>query len=163
MNYKQILNDAYKKYIKHWCETRGYKTSDVDPEIGINGECYVCLNEFERNEFRDEEYMARILTDNEFTLWQDRTELKDILLKSLITRIYFKQKTGEVEECPRCGRRMDPKLAHNSLSRRATVYICATCGTLEAIEDAPCPPFDKVPKMPLENWEFAVNLSFDID
>ena len=163
MNYKQILNDAYKKYVEHWCKVRGYNPADVDPENGINGECYVCLAEFERNEFRDEEYMSKILSDNEFTLWQDRDALKEILLKSLITRIYFKQKEGEVGECPRCGRPMDPKLSQNAFSRRADVYVCAPCGTLEAIEDAPCPPFDKVPKMPLENWEFAVNLSFDID
>ena len=161
MNYKQILNDAYKKYVKHWCEVRGYNPADVDPENGINGECYVCLAEFERNEFRDEEFMSKILSDNEFTLWQDRDALKEILLKSLITRIYFKQKEGEVGECPRCGRPMDPKLSQNAFSRRADVYVCAPCGTLEAMEDAPCPPFDKIPKMPLENWEFALNVSFD--
>ena len=161
MNYKQILHDAYKKYVEHWCKVRGYNPVDVDPENGINGECYVCLAEFERNEFRDEEYMSKILSDNEFTLWQDRDALKEILLKSLITRIYFRQKEGEVGECPRCGRPMDSKLFQNAFSRRADVYICAPCGTLEAIEDAPCPPFDKIPKMPLENWEFALNISFD--
>ena len=161
MNYKQILKNAYEKYVKHWCELRGYNPADVDPETGINGECYVCINEFEQNEFRDDEYMSQILTDNEFTLWQNRNELKEILLKSLITRIYFKQKNGELRECPRCGRILDPKLSLNAFSRRADVYICAPCGTLEAMEDAPCPPFDKVPKMPLENWEFALNISFD--
>ena len=161
MNYKQILKNAYEKYVKHWCELRGYNPTDVDPETGINGECFVCINEFERNEFRDEEYMSKILTDNEFTLWQDRNELKEILLKSLITRIYFKQKNGEFGECPRCGRTMDSKLSRNAFSRRADVYICAPCGTLEAMEDAPCPPFDKVPKMPLEHWKFALNIFFD--
>ena len=163
MNYKQILNNAYKKYVEHWCEIRGYKPSDVDPENGINGECYVCLAEFERKEFRDEGVMSKILTDNEFTLWQNRDALKEILLKGLITRVCFKQKNGELGECPRCGRPMDPKLSHNAFSRRADVYVCALCGTLEAIEDVPCPPFDKVPKMPFENWEFALNISFELD
>ena len=161
MNYKQILKNAYEKYIKHWCELRGYNPADVDPETGINGECFVCINEFERNEFQNEEYMARILTDAEFGMWQDRQELKNILLQSQISRIYFRQREGHFSKCPRCGNKMDPKLSHNAFSRRADVYICAPCGTLEAMEDAPCPPFDKVPKMPLENWEFAINISFD--
>ena len=38
MNYKKMVNDAYKKYVKEWCESRGYNPADVDPETGINGE-----------------------------------------------------------------------------------------------------------------------------
>ena len=162
MNYKKMVNDAYKKYVKEWCESRGYNPADVDPETGINGECYVCISEFERNEFQDEEYMARILSDTEYTLWQARFEFKDIFLKSLISRIYFKQKAGMLSQCPRCGRTMDSKLSQNAFSRRADVYVCAACGTLEAMEDAPCPPFDKVQKLPLEIWEFALNISYDL-
>ena len=81
MNYKTMVNNAYNKYIKDWCEVRGCRPSHVDPEIGINGECYVCISEFERNEFQNEEYMERILSDTEFTLWQARQEFKEILLK----------------------------------------------------------------------------------
>ena len=162
MDYKKMVNNAYNKYIKDWCGLRGYTPSNVDPEIGINGECYVCISEFERNEFQDEEYMARILSDTEYTLWQARFEFKDIFLKSLISRIYFKQKAGMLSECPRCGRAMDSKLSQNAFSRRADVYVCAACGTLEAMEDAPCPPFDKVHKLPLEIWEFALNISYDL-
>ena len=160
MNYKKIVNDAYKKYVKEWCELRGYNPADVDPETGINGECYVCINEFERNEFQDEEYMESILTDTEFAVWQARREFKDILLKSLISHIYFKQKEGDFSQCPRCGRKMDPHLSHNSLSRRATVYVCSPCGTLEALEDA---PFAEMAKTPIEYWEFAQTVSYEID
>ena len=158
MNYKTMVNSAYNKYIKDWCEARGYSPAHVDPETGINGECYVCINEFERNEFQNEEYMSNILTDNEFIMWQARKELKDILLKSLISRIYFKQRAGEISECPRCGRKMDSHLSHNSLSRRAIIYICSLCGTLEALEDA---PFTEIAKMSLEDWEFAQKKIFD--
>ena len=99
MGYKKLIQEAYKKYVKDWCEARGYNPEDVDLETGINGECYVCINEFEQNEFQDEEYMARILTDAEFGMWQDRHELKNILLESLISRIYFRQKAGHFSKC----------------------------------------------------------------
>lgn len=158
MGYKKLIHEAYKKYVKDWCEARGYKPEDVDLEIGINGECYVCINEFEQNEFQNEEYMARILSDTEFGMWQDRQELKNILLQSLISRIYFRQKAGHFSKCPRCGRKMDPHLSHNSLSRRATVYICSPCGTLEALEDA---PFAEMTKTPIEYWEFALNVEYN--
>lgn len=160
MDYKKMVNNAYNKYVKDWCGVRGYTPANVDPEIGINGECYVCINEFERNEFQDEEYMSRILPDSEFTLWQARGEFKNIFLNSLISRIYFRQKAGQFSECPRCGRTMDSHLSHNSLSRRATIYVCSPCGTLEALEDA---PFAEIAKMPIEEWEFAQNVSYDID
>lgn len=160
MDYKKMVNDAYSKYVKDWCDVRGYTPSNVDPEIGINGECYVCINEFERNEFQDEEYMTRILSDTEFALWKVRQEFKNIYLTSLISRIYFRQKAGKFSECPRCGRPMDSHLSHNSLSRRATIYVCSPCGTLEALEDA---PFAEIAKMPIEDWEFAQNMSYDID
>ena len=160
MNYKTMVNSAYNKYIKDWCEARGYSPAHVDPETGINGECYVCINEFERNEFQNEEYMSNILTDNEFIMWQARKELKDMFLKSLISRIYFKQKSGELNRCPRCGKPIAPKLSYNSLSRRATVYICAPCGTMEALEDA---PFARLLKRPIEEWNFALDLNFEED
>ena len=163
MNYKTMVNNAYNKYIIDWCEVRGCRPSHVDPEIGINGECYVCISEFERNEFQNEEYMERILSDTEFTLWQARQEFKEILLKSLISRIYLKQKAGDLSDCPRCGNKMDPKLSHNAFSRRADVYVCSTCGTHEAIEDAPCPPFDMVAKKPIEEWDFTQNIQYELD
>ena len=159
MDYKKMVNNAYNKYVKDWCGERGYTPSNIDPEIGINGECYVCINEFERNEFQDEEYMSGILSGSEFALWQARGEFKNIFLNSLISRIYFRQKAGQFSECPRCGRTMDSHLSHNSLSRRATIYVCSPCGTLEALEDA---PFAEIAKMPIEDWKFAQNISFDL-
>ena len=53
MDYKQIVNMAYKKYVKDWCESRGYSPTDVDPTVGINGERYAIINEFEKNEFQN--------------------------------------------------------------------------------------------------------------
>ncbi len=59
MNYEKLLQTAYSKYRKEWCDERGYHLSEYDPEIGFNGECFVCLAEFEDNEFQDESYIAR--------------------------------------------------------------------------------------------------------
>ena len=52
--------------------------------------------------------------------------------------------------CPRCGKwamNVDP--VRNALSRRAQVYICDDCGTLEAIEEA----FGSI--LPLASWDIA--------
>lgn len=49
--------------------------------------------------------------------------------------------------CPRCGRwAMDEFPTRNALSRRADVYICDKCGTLEALEDA------AGKRLPLTSW-----------
>lgn len=46
------------------------------------------------------------------------------------------QKLGAVLPCPRCGKwKMKPELHTNALSRRADIYICDSCGTLEALCD----------------------------
>lgn len=41
----------YTKYKREWCEARGYKLDEVDEEVGINGECYVCIDEWYNNEW----------------------------------------------------------------------------------------------------------------
>lgn len=52
--------------------------------------------------------------------------------------------------CPRCGKRtMASDPLHNALSRHATVYICDTCGTDEALRD-----WKQIP-LPLKNWACA--------
>ena len=55
---------------------------------------------------------------------------------TLIERFAEKQQGGHFA-CPRCGRMtMDAEsVTHNALSRRATVYICDSCGMAEAMED----------------------------
>ncbi len=46
------------------------------------------------------------------------------------------QKLGAVLPCPRCGKwKMKPELHTNALSRRADIYVCDCCGTLEALCD----------------------------
>ncbi|MDU3181734.1 MAG: NADAR family protein [Lachnospiraceae bacterium] len=50
---------AYEKYKKEWLKDR----------IVSNSECYVCLSEFLMNEYKDEEYMKEILTDEEFNAY----------------------------------------------------------------------------------------------
>lgn len=56
--------------------------------------------------------------------------------RALIESFSQKQQGGHFA-CPRCGHmRMNAEgITRNALSRRATVYICDTCGTVEALED----------------------------
>jgi hypothetical protein len=60
------LHELHEKYKQHWCISRGYDVADVDEEVGINGECYACLGEFEKNEFQDEKYMIWLLATTDF-------------------------------------------------------------------------------------------------
>ena len=41
----------YEQYKLEWCKARGYKLEDMDEEVGINGECYACFDEWYHNEF----------------------------------------------------------------------------------------------------------------
>jgi DNA-directed RNA polymerase subunit RPC12/RpoP len=45
---------------------------------------------------------------------------------------------NEVKKCPRCGAEVkEPTVRYCALSRRDNkTYICSSCGTLEALEDA---------------------------
>lgn len=52
--------------------------------------------------------------------------------------------------CPRCGRMSVKNRLHtNALSRHASVYICDTCGTDEAVRDWTHNP------LPLKDWAIA--------
>ena len=64
--YNILLQTAYEKYKNDWCKIRGYKLADIDEEIGINGECYVCFDEFRTNEFQDAKYMSSLLDADAF-------------------------------------------------------------------------------------------------
>ena len=70
MNVKEKLSRfAYALYVKEWCQERGCKPSDVDPEVGLNGESYVCYAEFLDNEWRDKEYLRSLLPAHIYTRW----------------------------------------------------------------------------------------------
>ena len=47
------LRELYEQYKRDWCDARGYKLEDMDEEIGINGECYACFDEWYNNEYRE--------------------------------------------------------------------------------------------------------------
>ena len=72
---------------------------------------------------------------------------EETLARILIAEFSKKQRGGHFA-CPRCGKMtMDAEsVTHNALSRRATVYVCDTCGTEEALEDM----LDE--RMPLTAW-----------
>ena len=155
MVFEEILKNAYQKYVKDWCETRGYAPLDVDSEIGINGECYACINEFEQNEFQDRSLMRRLLTDEEFMSWDCRKPFKFIYQRGLIYQTFIKQKAGMIGECPRCGGKMNDRVTLNSLSRRTDIYICNSCGMQEAIEDAKKAKDPAFEKMVIEEWHLV--------
>ena len=43
--------------------------------------------------------------------------------------------TNPVPTCLRCGRPIDRGIANNAFSRALDVYVCASCGMEEAMED----------------------------
>lgn len=71
--------------------------------------------------------------------------------RALIERFAQKQQGGHFA-CPRCGKMTmnAESVTRNALSRRATVYICDSCGTEEAIED-----MGALSKLPLRCWGIA--------
>ncbi len=69
MIYK-FLENSYKKYIEDWCNSRGLKVEDWNYETGFNGESFVTFKEFCENEFKDEDMMKVILSEDEFTFWK---------------------------------------------------------------------------------------------
>lgn len=61
---------------------------------------------------------------------------EETLARILVSEFAEKQQGGHFA-CPRCGKMtMDAEIVtRNALSRRATVYICDSCGMQEALED----------------------------
>lgn len=43
----------YEIYKRDWCDARGYKLEDMDEEVGINGECYACFDEWYNDEYAE--------------------------------------------------------------------------------------------------------------
>lgn len=74
--YLTLVEDSYEIYKNNWCEERGYDIAQIDEEYGINGECYVCLSEFETNEFQYEDYMSGILDEEDYVKWNKIFESK---------------------------------------------------------------------------------------
>lgn len=59
-----------------------------------------------------------------------------ISAKEVVEEFGKLQKKGSWFPCLRCGRpTMSHRLAENSLSRRAEVHVCPSCGMMEAMED----------------------------
>lgn len=52
--------DLYWRYVEDWCNQRGYTAKDVDSEYGVNGECYVCFQEFCDNEYLNDKYIVAL-------------------------------------------------------------------------------------------------------
>lgn len=65
-----FLESAYKQYIENWCASHGYKVEDYNSSNGFNGESFVTFAEFCTNEFKDENVMKKILSNEDFQFWQ---------------------------------------------------------------------------------------------
>ena len=61
----------YMLYQISWVTSRSYSMNDYDEELGFNGECWVCFDEFCQNELLDKEYMQSILPKEDFEKWLD--------------------------------------------------------------------------------------------
>ena len=44
--------EIYQQYKEDWGAIRGYRLYEVDEEIGINGECYSCFDEWYNNDYQ---------------------------------------------------------------------------------------------------------------
>ena len=73
--YDKLLETAYKKYKKDWCNSRGWPLKEVEAayerDEEYKGQMFVCLDEFEDCEFQDEDYMLYLLSEDEFAFWQE--------------------------------------------------------------------------------------------
>ena len=70
-------------------------------------------------------------------VWEvEHIEPHDETPAQIIIAEFAERQQGGHFACPRCGRMcMNAEgITRNALSRRATVYICDTCGTAEALE-----------------------------
>lgn len=56
--------------------------------------------------------------------------------KDKMKSIIGKYEEPEKETCPRCGQALETERNKKALSRRGNFYVCSSCGTQEAIEDA---------------------------
>ncbi len=70
MTYNSFLNDCYARYKADWCHQRGVTVAEVNELLGVNGECYVCLEEFEAGEFRDADYMYSLMGPEGYEKWR---------------------------------------------------------------------------------------------
>lgn len=66
----RFLESAYKQYIENWCASRGYKIEDWNSSNGFNGESFVSFAEFYMNEFKDEDVMKEVLSNEDFEFWE---------------------------------------------------------------------------------------------
>jgi len=65
-----LLLKAYGLYKRDWCAARGLRPEQVNEETGVDGSCYVCLEEFENSEFQDAACMSALLEAEVFSIWK---------------------------------------------------------------------------------------------
>lgn len=69
--------------------------------------------------------------------------------EKILADLLQQQGAGVFTHCPRCGELLakGTRAKELCLSRRADVYVCQACGTIEAVEDAGI-----IQKVNIENW-----------
>ena len=68
---KAIQKELYEAYKKEWCKQRNVSLKDIDEEIGVDGCCYVCFEEFLQNEYYDDEFIEFLAKEYEIILEPD--------------------------------------------------------------------------------------------
>ncbi len=63
-----FLESAYKQYIENWCVSRGYKVEDWNPSNEFHGESFVSFQEFCTNEFKDENVIKKLLSNEDIKI-----------------------------------------------------------------------------------------------
>lgn len=56
----KVIEDLYQAYKEDWCFKRNISLKDIDEEVGVNGECYSCPDEFWMNEGNDDAYILEL-------------------------------------------------------------------------------------------------------
>lgn len=67
--------------------------------------------------------------------YTDKTiqDLLEVYFTARIESMKARQEAGTLTRCPRCGKEMAKKPTRCAVSRNADIYVCDTCGTLEAL------------------------------
>ena len=80
VSYDYLLKKSYGRYKWDWCKQRGFSLEEVEKanenDEEYQGQMFVCLKEFEGNEFQDRDYMKYLLCNEEFSWWEIRDRLE---------------------------------------------------------------------------------------
>ena len=82
VTYEYLLRKSYGRYKWDWCKQRGFELDKVEKanknDAEYQGQMFVCIREFEDNEYQDKDFMRYLLCDEEFAWWEIRDKLPKV-------------------------------------------------------------------------------------